>query len=168
MLGDAGGMAEAKHRAADAMGRLGRPAGVAGVYSFPYDEDPPYTATSQLLVKKYRDAGKTARRLIETAYGAQSHAPGDRPTNYARMLLILGLSAAGLGEMDEAAAAGAAALECGRVVWPTVVLAGKLDRSLAQKAPGATHTADYHGRYIDAATRLALPAPRSQPPGGRA
>jgi hypothetical protein len=48
------------------------------------------------------------------------------------MLLILGLAAAGLGEMDEAAAAGAAALECGRVVWPTMVLAGKLDRSLTQ------------------------------------
>ncbi len=167
MLGDAGGMAQAKRRAADAMDRLRRPAGMTGVYSIPYDEDPPYTATSLLLVKKYRDAAETTGRLIEAAYGTQSQARGDRPTNYARMLLILGLAAAGLGEMDEAAAAGAAALECGRVVWPTMVLAGKLDRSLAHKAPGATHTADYHGRYVDA-TRLALPAPRSQRPGGRA
>ena len=168
MLGDAGGMAQAKRRAADAMDRLRRPAGMTGVYSIPHDVDPPYTATSLLLVKKYRDAAETTGRLIEAAYGTQSQARGDRPTNYARMLLILGLAAAGLGEMDEAAAAGAAALECGRVVWPTMVLAGKLDRSLAHKAPGATHTADYHGRYIDAATRLALPAPRSQRPGGRA
>jgi len=49
-----------------------------------------------------------------------------------------------------------------------MVLAGRLDRSLTHKAPGAARTADYHGRYIDAATRLALPASRSQPSGGHA
>ena len=71
------------------------------------------------------------RRIIATAYSPHTRAPADQPTNYARTLLILALAAAGLGEIDEAAAAGAAALESGRVVWPTMVLAGKLDQSLA-------------------------------------
>lgn len=168
MLGDAEGMAEAKRRAANAIDRLNCSADMVGVYSIPYAEDPPYTATSLLLVKKFQDAAKTVRHLIETAYGSQSRALGDQPTNYARTLLILGLAAAGVGEMDEAATAGALALECSRVVWPTMVLAGKLDRSLAQKAARATHTADYHGRYLDAARRLALPASRLRPPGAGA
>jgi hypothetical protein len=77
-------------------------------------------------------------------------------------LLILALAAAGLGETDEAAAAGAAALECGRVVWPTMVLAGKLDQSLKRTSPGASRAADFHALYIDAGQRLALPAGRQE------
>jgi hypothetical protein len=67
------------------------------------------------------------RKIITTAYNPHTRAPADQPTNYARTLLILALAAAGLGEIDEAAAAGVAALESGHVVWPTMVLAGKLD-----------------------------------------
>jgi hypothetical protein len=63
-----------------------------------------------------------------------------------------------LGEIDEAAAAGAAALEAGRIVWPTMVLAGKLDQSLAAKSRGSAHVAEYRARYIDAGTRLVLSA----------
>ena len=99
------------------------------------------------------------RRIIETAYRPQARAPWDQPTNYARTLLILALSAAGLGDLDEAMAAGAAALECGRLVWPTMVLAGKLDQALARQFPGAAHAADFHARYLNAVTRLALTAP---------
>ncbi len=154
MLGDAAGMADARHRAAAAMDQLSPSAATSGVYSVPRADDPPYTATSLLLTGKYQEAAETTRRLIETAYSPRLRAPGDQPTNYARTLLILALAAAGLGEIDEAAAAGAAALECGRVVWPTMVLAGKLDQSLARTSPGAAHAADFHARYIDADRRL--------------
>ena len=161
MLGDAEGMQDARHRSAAAMDQLSPSAATSGVYSVPRADDPPYTATSLLLTGKYQAAAETTRRLIDTAYRPRSRAPGDQPTNYARTLLILALAAAGLGETDEAAAAGAAALECGRVVWPTMVLAGKLDQSLARTSPGAPHAADFHARYIDAGRRLTLPAARS-------
>ena len=98
------------------------------------------------------------RRIIETAYRPHTRAPADQPTNYARTLPILALAAAGLGEIDEAAAAGAAALESGRIVWPTMVLAGQLDQSLTARSPNSAHAADFRARYIDATTRLALPA----------
>ncbi len=164
MLGDAEGMEDARHRSAAAMDQLSPSAATSGVYSVPRADDPPYTATSLLLTGKYQAATETTRRLIDTAYRPRSRAPGDQPTNYARTLLILALAAAGLGETDEAAAVGAAALECGRVVWPTMVLAGKLDQSLARTSPGAPHAADFHARYIDAGRRLALPpAARSDP-----
>jgi hypothetical protein len=54
-------------------------------------------------------------------------------------------------------AACSASRESGRVVWPTMVLAGKLDQSLAAKSPGSAHAADFRARYIDAGTPLALP-----------
>jgi transcriptional regulator with XRE-family HTH domain len=162
MLGDTSGMAAARCRAAAAMAQLGPSAPVTGVYSVPRADDPPYTATSLLLAGKYAEAAEMTRRLIDTAYRPKSRAPGDQPTTYARTLLILALAAAGLGELDEAAAAGAAALECGPVVWPTMMLAGKLDQSLARQFPGAARTADFRDRYIEAGTRLALPAPRPQ------
>ena len=168
MLGDAAGMAEARRRAAAAMAQLGPPTPAASVYSVPRAEDPPYTATSLLLAGRYAEAAQMTRRIIDTAYHPQSRAPGDQPTNYARTLLILALAAAGLGELDEAAAAGTAALDCGRVVWPTIVLAGKLDQALAGQFPAAAYAADFHARYLEAGTMLALPAPRPQPGKDRA
>jgi transcriptional regulator with XRE-family HTH domain len=168
MLGDAAGMAEARRRAAAAMAQLGPPNPAASVYSVPRAEDPPYTATSLLLAGRYAEAAQMTRRIIDTAYHQQSRAPGDQPTNYARTLLILALAAARLGELDEALAAGTAALECGRVVWPTIVLAAKLDQALAGQFPAAAYAADFHARYLEAGTTLALPAPRSQPDKDRA
>ena len=100
------------------------------------------------------------------AYRPQARAPWDQPTNYARTLLILALAAAGLGDLDQAVTAGTAALDCGRVVWPTMVLAGKLDQALARRFPDAPSATDFHARYLDAGTRLALPAPRPQPRQG--
>ena len=163
MLGDAAGMADARRRAAAAMTQLRPPAPVTSVYSVPRAEDPPYTATSLLLAGRHAEAAAMTRRIIDTAYRPQARAPRDQPTNYARTLLILALAAAGLGDLDQAAAAGAAALECGRVVWPTMVLAGQLDQALARQFPGAAPWADFHARYLDAGTRLALPAPRPRP-----
>lgn len=167
MLGDAAGMAKARNRAAAAMAQLGPPAPAASVYSVPRAEDPPYTATSLLLAGRYAEAAQMTRQIIDTAYRPQSRAPGDQPTNYARTLLVLALAAAGLGELDEAVTAGTTALECGRVVWPTIVLAGKLDQALAGQFPAAADAADFHACYLEAGTRLALPAPRSQQRPGK-
>jgi transcriptional regulator with XRE-family HTH domain len=155
---DTAGMSAARRRAATAMSQLGPSAPASGVYSVPRADDPPYTATSLLLAGRHGEAAQMTRRIIATAYSPHTRAPADQPTNYARTLLILALAAAGLGEIDEAAAAGTAALESGRVVWPTMVLAGKLDQSLAAKSAGSAHAADFHARYLDAGARLALPA----------
>ena len=151
MLGDAEGMAEARHCAAIAMDKLPSDAATTGAYSIPRAEDPPYTATSLLLVGNYEDAAGVTRRLIETVYRPQSKSPADQPTNYARTLLVLGFAEAGRRQIDEASAAGSAALECGRLVWPTMVLAGRLDRVLAESSPRCAHAAEYHARYVDAA-----------------
>ena len=163
MLGDATGMADARRRAAAAMAQLGPPTPAASVYSVPQAEDPPYTATSLLLAGRYAEAAQMTRRIIEVAYRPQARAPWDQPTNYARTLLILALAAAGLGDLDQAVTAGIAALDCGRVVWPTMVLAGKLDQTLAHRFPDAPSATDFHARYLDAGTRLALLAPRPRP-----
>lgn len=157
MLGDAAGMSAARQQAAAVMAQL-EPSTLGGVYSVPYDADPPYTATSLLLAGRHAEAAEMTRRILGTAYAAAARMPGDQPTRYARTLLILGLAAAGMGEADEAAAAGKAALESGRIVWPTLVLAGKLEQSLAQNSPGAAPTADFRARYAEARGRLALPA----------
>jgi hypothetical protein len=124
----------------------------------PRDSDPPYTATSLLLTGKYREAAEISRRIIGTAYSPQSRAPGDQPTAYSRTLLILALAVAGLGETDEAAAAGAEALQAGPVVWPTMVLAGRLNDSLARTSAGSAHAIGFRARYADAAG--AWPSPR--------
>jgi hypothetical protein len=163
MLGDAHGMAHAKRQATTSMDRLTPGAATTGAFSIPRAEDPPYTATSLLLVKRYQDAAQATRRVIETVYRPQSSNPDDQPTNYARALLILGLAEAGLGRFDEASAAGSTALERGRLVWPTMVLAGKLDQSLAKSS--SKTAADYRSRYLDAAGRLVSPARRPPPRG---
>jgi transcriptional regulator with XRE-family HTH domain len=158
MLGDTAGMAAAHRRAATAMSRIGPSAHGSDVYSLPRAEDPPYTATSLLLVGRHGEAAEITRRIVATAYSPHTRAPGSQQTRYARTLLILALAAAGLGEIDEAVAAGSAALEAGPPVWPTIVLAGKLDRLLMAKSPGSAYAADFHTRYIGAGRRLALPA----------
>ena len=63
------------------------------------------------------------QRIIDIAYRPQARAPWDQPTIYGRTLLILALAAAGLGDLDQAVMAGTATLDCGRIVWPTMVLA---------------------------------------------
>ncbi len=77
-------------------------------------------------------------------------------------MLILALAEAELGDIDAAAAAGSMALGCGRPVWPTMVLAGKLDHSLAGSIARSAQTADYHARCIDAAERLGRPLTRAK------
>jgi hypothetical protein len=166
MLGDANGMADAKQQAIASMERLTPDAATTGAFSIPRAEDPPYTATSLLLVKRYGDAVEATHRVIETVYSPQARNPDDQPTNYARALLILGLAQAGLGRIDDASTVGRAALDSGRLVWPTMVLAGKLDHLLAKSSSKAA--AAYHARYLDAAERLALPVGHSLRKGGPA
>ena len=40
---------------------------------------------------------------------------------------------------------------------------GQLDQTLGRRFPGAASAADFRARYLDAGTRLALPAPHPQP-----
>ena len=49
-----------------------------------------------------------------------------------------------------AAAAGSGALDCGQPAWPTMVLAGKLDRRLAASFPDAAVVGEYRARYTEA------------------
>jgi hypothetical protein len=156
MLGDFEGMANARQRAAAALGRIRPDAMQVGIYALPRADDPPYTATSLLLMGCYADAAAMTRAILTSAYPTRP--AGDQPTNYARTLLILALAAAGLGDIDAAAATGAEALSAGRVVWPTLVLAGRLARQLDAASPGSPHATGFHERYTDAGSRLALPA----------
>jgi hypothetical protein len=156
MLGNCEGMADARRRAVAALARLTPGAAPAGIYSLPRADDPPYTATSLLLSGRYAESAAMTRAILASAY--PSRPAGDQPTNYARTLLILALAAAGLGDIDEAAATGAEALSAGRVVWPTMVLAGRLARQLDTASPGSPHATGFREHYRDAGGRLALPA----------
>jgi hypothetical protein len=164
MLGDAGGMRQAKHRATKAMAKLPSGAATSGIFSITQDEDPPYTATSMLLVRRFDEAVSATNRVINAVYGPEPRERGEQSSGYARTLLILGLAQAGLGHLDEAAAAGEAALESARPVWPTMVLADKLDRILTQDFAGTAEAADYHARYVDAARRAASRTLPTSPP----
>ena len=159
MLGDTAGMVQARRWAAAAMEQLEPGIGPGGVFSVPADSDPPYVATSLLLAGRHAEAAAVTRRIIGTVY--QPQPPGGQPARYARTLLILALAAAGLGEIDEAAAAGNAALEHGPAAWPTMVLAARLSHSLTERAPGSCHAAGYQARLAEAREQLALPAART-------
>ncbi|WP_433235605.1 helix-turn-helix domain-containing protein [Streptosporangium sp. CA-135522] len=164
MVGDADHMARARHHSAKAIAALPSDAPVTGVFSIALAEDPPYTATSLLLVGRFREAVSATNRVIQTVYQPEARQRGEHPSSYARSLLILGLAQAGLGRLDEAVAAGHTALAGSRPAWPTMVLAGKLDKTLGSDFGHARQTADYHARYLEvtngpAGHRPQLPAP---------
>lgn len=168
LLGNLEGMEQARGRAAQAMAKLSSDAAVTGTFSIPLAEDPPYTATSLLLVNRFHDAASATERVIETVYGTEASNRTGMPSSYARSLLILALAHAGLWRVDSAAAAGCAALESAPLVWPTMVLAGKLDRTLTRGFAGTAEVADYHARYVDATSRTARRRPPSPRPEDRA
>jgi hypothetical protein len=157
LLGDVEGMALAQRQATLALERLSPETAVGGVFSIPLAADPPYTATSLLLIGKYQAAADITSQLVDTVYRKKARTPYEQPTNYARTLLILGLAEAGLGQLDKAAATGTTALGCSRPVWPTMVLAGKLDRELTTRSPRPTEASDYHDRYLEAVEGLPYP-----------
>jgi hypothetical protein len=146
-IGDAAHLARARRLAARHMSLLPATAGL-GAFSVPAGEDPPYTATSLLLVGRFGEAATATTRLIETVYPPRVR--DERPSGYARALLILGLARAGLGAPEEAAAAGHAALTSAAPAWPTRVLAGQLDQALTRDYPGAAPALAYRDRYLQA------------------
>ncbi len=122
-----------------------------GTFSISLVDDPPYTATSLLLLGRHKEAVEAARRVLATFYGScAGEGRGEHPSGSARTYLILALASAGLGKLDEAYAAGSIALEAPRLVWPVAVLAGKLDRILMLDFAGAAEACDYHERYTAA------------------
>jgi hypothetical protein len=153
MLGDAEGMVQAKHRATKAIAGLPSDVATTGVFSIALSEDPPYTATSLLLVNRFREAALITEGVIQAAYPTGTRNRNRQSSSYARTLLILGLAEAGLGQVDEAAAAGRAALNSAGLVWPTLVLAGKLDQTLMRDHRDAAEVAEYHALYLDVADR---------------
>jgi transcriptional regulator with XRE-family HTH domain len=151
MLGDADGMNRARSHAGRAIAAIPSTASSSGVFSLPMsEEDPPYTGTSLLLVNRFQDAARVTRSVIRTAWPSAARGETEPPSNYARALLVLALAEAGLGNGHEAAGVGLSALQSAGIVWPTLVLAGKLDRVLGRDFRGSAETAEFHGYYLDA------------------
>ena len=169
MAGNADAMNQARSRAVKALTRLPSDPVRHGAFSIALAEEPPYTATSLLLVGKFDEAATVTRDVIQTAYPVSLRNRTEKSSNYARTLLILGLAEAGLGHVSDAVAAGRAALDEADVVWPTVVLAGKLDRVLMRDFKNAGEAAEYHELYVGAADTIANVslASSSQLPQGR-
>jgi hypothetical protein len=154
MTGAADHMARARRHAAAAISALPPNVPETGVFSIALAEDPPYTATSLLLVGQSREAVAATGRVIQTVYRPEARKRGEHPSGYARSLLILGLAHAEVRHLDKAVAAGHAALAGSRPAWPTMVLAKRLDRVLASKFANAHQTAEYHARYLEASNLL--------------
>lgn len=146
-------MKRARGRAGRAIARLPSDVATTGAFSIPLAEDPPYTATSLLLVDQYREAVSATDRMLKIVYSPEAWGRDEMPSSYARSLLILALGHAGLGQVDSAVASGCTALDSAPSVWPTMVLAGKLDRTLTRRFGDVAEVADYHARYVDAASR---------------
>jgi transcriptional regulator with XRE-family HTH domain len=163
MLKDTRGMMRAQRTASRSINAL--PADVQiveGAFSIPLSDDPPYTATSLLLVGRYEEATSRTRHVIDTVYHQQPAVREIQPAKYSRSLLILGLAEAGLGRVKEAYEAGNLALDSSRPVWPTMVLAEQLLRVLNGKYSQNHHTLEYRRHYTDvsnsASRALALTA----------
>jgi hypothetical protein len=152
MAGDSARMTCARRHAAKAMENLSGSAKSTGVFSITAGQDPPYTATSLFLIGHFSEAVSATNRVLQAVYQSQERQPVENPSGYARCLLILGLAQAGAGNLDEATAAGHAALACNRPAWPTMVLAGKLDQALALDYPGSRHAVAYRASYLEAAS----------------
>ncbi|MEV0230898.1 hypothetical protein [Nonomuraea sp. NPDC050786] len=147
MAGDVDRMTRARHSARQAIAALPSGAPSTGAFSIALAEDPPYTATSLLFVGRYQEAVTATNQVIQTVYQPEARQRGEHPSGYARSLLILALAQAALGQLDESVAAGHAALSGNRPAWPTMVLAGKLDKVLTKDFADTRQTTEYHARY---------------------
>ncbi|MFF7650254.1 hypothetical protein ACFZCY_10390 [Streptomyces sp. NPDC007983] len=146
MVGDAEGMEESRRYAAAAMKSIPSGVNAPGVFSIAMAEDPPYTATSLMLLGRFREAVSSTSRVIETHHHHGVRSRGEHSPGYARALLILALAQVGTGRLDEAVSAAHAALNSDRTVWPTVVLAGKFNQVLKRDFADTRQAAEYDSR----------------------
>ncbi|MBV9447291.1 MAG: hypothetical protein JO345_15520 [Streptosporangiaceae bacterium] len=151
LIGNSDKVSSTRWRAEKAIAQLPADTPRRGALSISLAEDPPFTATSLLLLGRYQEAVEATRRVIAIFYGSDSdEGRREHPSGFARTHLILALALAGLGELGEAHAAGCVALDVPRLTWPVAVLAGQLDQTLMRDF---THTAEacaYHERYVAA------------------
>jgi hypothetical protein len=151
LIGDSDKVSSTRRRAEQAITKLPPNTPTRGSFSISLADDPPYTATSLLLLDRHKEAVEATRRVIATFYGScAGEGRGEHPSGFARTYLILALALAGLGKLDEAYAAGSAALEAPRLVWPVPVLAGKLDRILMCDFADTAEACAYRERYVAA------------------
>lgn len=102
---------------------------------------------------------KATQNVLDTTYGPRELGSRSNPAGFARAMLVLGLAHAGLGHLDEAAAAGRQALDTTDVVWPTRVLAEQLHDALDQDAPPTTEIDEYRSAYARTASSPVRPLP---------
>ncbi|MGH3822945.1 MAG: hypothetical protein ACRDRA_08960 [Pseudonocardiaceae bacterium] len=151
LIGNSDKVSSTRWRAEKAIAKLPPGTPTRGAFSISLADDPPYTATSLLLLGRYREAEEATRRVIATFYGSGTdEGRREHPSGFARTHLILALALAGLGKLDEAYAAGSVALEAPRLVWPVAVLAGKLDRTLTRDFTATAEACSYHEQYVAA------------------
>jgi hypothetical protein len=136
------------------MAKLPADVKVTGAFSISPGEDPPYTATSLMLLGRHEEAVAATNRVLQTLYRPEARQRGEHPSSYARALLILGLAQAGAGNLDEAVSAGLDALAGSRPAWPTVTLARKLGRVLERDFANAFQVEEYQARYLEVTDRL--------------
>ncbi|WP_291413861.1 helix-turn-helix transcriptional regulator [Actinophytocola sp.] len=163
--GNAEDMITAKREATKAIADLPSTMPRKGVFSIALSAEPPYTATSLLLSGRFKEASAVTREVLRDAYSPDQPNQSAKSSNYARTLLILGLSEAGLGNVDEATSTGRSALDTDNLVWPTLVLAGKLDRALRRKGKANSTTVEYHNMYHDALAEYRTLSVASKPLG---
>lgn len=154
MAGDVDRTERARRYASKEMAGLPSDVKVTGAFSISLGEDPPYTATSLMLLGRNEEAVSATNRVIQTLYRPEARQRGEHPSSYARALLILGLAQAGAGNLDEAVSAGHAALAGSRPAWPTVTLAGKLNRVLERDFTNALQVEEYRTRYLEVTSQL--------------
>ena len=155
-------MTDARQNAAAAIDALTPGFAVRGAFSIPLEEDPPYTATSLLLIRRYWDAAEATRGIVTTLYGeyrviSQPNMHQDPPNPGDRR------GWAGERRCRGSRRKRGTGLRRIRPAWSTMVLAGKLDRLLAADFPNSVHAiVGYRVRYTDAVASLGQRAPRSR------
>ncbi|MEV4872883.1 helix-turn-helix domain-containing protein [Streptomyces syringium] len=158
MVGDIARVENARRYAAKAMSCLPSGSQRAGVFSIALGEEPPYTATSLMLLGRFKESVGATKRVLQTCYQSEAQERGEHASGYARALLILGLAHAGNGDLDEAVSAGHAALAGKRTAWPTLTLAGKLDQALERNFANAHQVEHYRARYLESSHLLLAPS----------
>jgi hypothetical protein len=153
-LGDAREVRSTRRRAEQAIAKLPAEVPTQGAFSISRAGDPPYTATSLLLLGQFHEAKAITRQVITSHYGIGGrNGPGEHPAGFALAHLRLALALAGLGQLDEAHGAGSMALGTPRPVRSVVVLASELDRALTRSFGDTPQVRDFHERYVTAARR---------------